>query len=152
MCHLFLHLTCKQSPCKSELKEYRQAQKQPENWVVDTQTVSRGQQMTRDETIEGQRHQNRINKKEKSNGCHTCDSMGGSWIEVHQMLWCDLCSNFKKSQTDSHWEHHNWMGMRLTVSFQVKLKRPEHCFLVMATKFKLSNTTLASTFVALHSM
>ena len=41
-----------------------------------------------------------------------CDSMEGSWNEVHQTLWCDLCRTFKKSWARSQAEHHIQMGTR----------------------------------------
>ena len=41
---------------------------------------------------------------------------------------------------------------KATESSRVELRRPEHCLLVMATEFKLSEATLVCTFVALHSI
>jgi hypothetical protein len=37
---------------------------------------------------------------------------GVALYKMHWMLWCDLCTTFNRSRTNSHREHHKWMGTR----------------------------------------
>ena len=38
---------------------------------------------------------------------------GVALYELHQMLWCDICSTFKNCRARSYREHHKQMGTRL---------------------------------------
>jgi hypothetical protein len=68
-------------------------------WKEDTKRVNK---MRRDPHVQ----------HEKGEVTWRCDSMEGSWNEVHQTLWCDLCKLFKKLRELFHAEHHIRMGTR----------------------------------------